>query len=135
MILKTSDPDLLSIVATLAAIDMAKGMDMEEQNIFANILSLMASVIATIASVEQAKKSAAEAKDKEIPAKTAAKVEAGAEGGAGPDGYGLLPHAPVTPHGAVEGHARLLAEQAELRRQVEELERAVRELAARAREG
>ncbi len=119
-ILKTGDPNLQVIAAVLIGLDLAKELDIDEQNILSNLLNIVTAVLATIASIGEAAQ-----KDKEEPGAEKPGKEETAEGG------GVLPHVPIAAHTTPEAHARLMADQGELRRQMEKLQQQVSALESR----
>lgn len=82
MSIEQIDPDVLALLSALIAIDLAKGMDIDEQNIFGNFIIAVGSILVTIAAAEEAQKKAQEeAKAKEAKAKVEETKKAGTEGG------------------------------------------------------
>lgn len=128
MLLKQIDPDVLALLSALIAIDLAKGMDIQEQNVFGNFLIDVGSIIVTIAAAGEARKVAleeAKAKEKEEKAK-----EEKGQGGGGPakkETNKAQPAEAETDDILVgrEDYAHLQREQESLRRRLGELERRV----------
>ncbi|HMM21021.1 MAG TPA: hypothetical protein PKA10_09780 [Selenomonadales bacterium] len=57
-VLKTIDPDALALITSLVAIDLARGLDIEEQNIFGNFIVAVGSIVLTNAALVQAQSDA-----------------------------------------------------------------------------
>jgi hypothetical protein len=112
--LKTCDVNLQVIIATLVGLDLAKELDVEEQNILANLLNIVASVLAATSTMEVIQKI------KEDPDKE--KQDESEE---------ELAHVPETVRVTPEAYDRLIAEQEEQRRQIEKLRQQVLALEAR----
>lgn len=57
-VLKTIDPDALTLIAALVTIDLAHGLDVAEQNILGNFIVAVGSLLLTNAAVVQTQKEA-----------------------------------------------------------------------------
>ena len=74
MSIKTVDPNILALLSSLIAIDLAQGLDLEEQNVAGNFIIDVGQILLTMAAAEEAQKKAAEekaAKEKEAEEKEA----------------------------------------------------------------
>lgn len=60
MTLKYIEPDVLALLSALIAVDLAKGMDLEEQNVFGNFIVAVGSIILTMAAAGAAQLKAQE---------------------------------------------------------------------------
>jgi hypothetical protein len=68
MSIKFVDPNALALISALIAMDLAQGLDLEEQNVLGNFIIDVGQILVTMAAAREARKKAADEKAAETKA-------------------------------------------------------------------